>query len=341
MEQRNVGQVPAGAAGAVAPAGADGEPYQPYTNLPASMQGLYRPKPPGKLKQALLVWAFGKGIPGIFGFLRAVAPIFHIPFTNTVILTRFDDVQEVYCRNEDFFVPYIKTCDDLKWDPAFLLALKHDDAHYRDMLRKVRLLWSDGDLDLISRIAARVSSKALKANKGEIDAIQNLMLPVVLHVIDEYYGIPVPGLAVHDQLGNGERKPSDLSAEEKHDIERMEAFIAGSVSMASFLFGPQNHKDKQKQDIHWACNSVWPLVYDAVNNYQRDPGENTIIGRARRLRALSEADGGVQITDKELRSYLLGMIVGFLPTNTNANGRCFDVLMKRPEARQAAQEAVD
>jgi cytochrome P450 len=49
----------------------------------------------------------------------------------------------------------------------------------------------------------------------------------------------------------------------------------------------------------------------------------------------------MSISDAEIRSILLGMIAGFLPTNTNANGKAFDVLMKNADAKAAAQKAVD
>ena len=41
---------------------------------------------------------FGTAMPAIFSFLRMVAPVFPIPIpgANTTLLTRFDDVQEVY-----------------------------------------------------------------------------------------------------------------------------------------------------------------------------------------------------------------------------------------------------
>ena len=316
--------------------GGDGKVYEPYTDLPKKMHGPFTTNRPGKIKQALITFTFGKIIPGFFGLLRNVAPVIRFPFMNTIIVTRFDDVQEIFCRNEDFVVPYITTSKDLKWDPAFLLALKHDDENYRDMLKKVRALWSDGDLEFITQISDRVSKHALARHNEEIDAVQDLMVPVVLHVIQDYYGIPVPGLEVREAVANGERKAEDLTPEEKGSLERLEAFILGSVAMAAYLFGPQSRSAKSTQNIHWACNWVWPLIYDAVNNYDVDPGPNTIIGRARRLRESGEMD----ISDAEVRSYLLGMIVGFLPTNTNANGRSFDIIMKTPVAKAAAKDAL-
>lgn len=317
-----------------------GDTYEPFTDLPKGIGvgQLYDPKPPGRAAQAFMTWAFSKAMPAVFSLLRKIAPVFPIPGTNVTLLTRFDDVQEVFSRNKDFVVPYIEMADGLKWDPTFVLAMKHDDEAYKHMIGNMRALWLDSDLDHITKISDRVSQAALNAHDGRIDAVQDLMLPVVLHVLKDYYGMPMVGLTERDAVTNKKRKYEDLSDEEKHNMARLDAFVAGTNAIAGYVFGPQTLNDKKIRNIHWAGNSVWPYLYEATNNYgENGPGENTIIGRARALRAKHEMD----ITDAELRSILLGMIAGFLPTNTNANGKAFDVLMKIPDAREAAQEAVD
>ena len=75
-----------------------GDSYVPFEGLPKAMQGLYAPRQNGALKQAATNWLFSKGIPGFFAILRTFAPIIRFPFMNTIIITRFDDVQEVFCR---------------------------------------------------------------------------------------------------------------------------------------------------------------------------------------------------------------------------------------------------
>ena len=322
--------------------GAQRDTYTPFKDLPKGKDvgDLYNPKPPGRLAQAITNWMFGTAMPAVFSILRVIAPVFPIPIpgANTTLLTRFDDVQEVFSRNKDFVVPYIDMADELKWDPTFVLAMKHDDEAYKHMIGNMRALWLDRDLEYITKISDRVSQDALDAHDGEIDAVQDLMLPVVLHVLKDYYGMPMVGLKERDEVTNKKRKYEDLSDAEKHNIARLDAFVTGTNAIAGYIFGPQTLNDKKIRNIHWAGNSVWPYLYEATNNYgDNAPGENTIIGRARSLRESHE----MSITDAELRSILLGMIAGFLPTNTNANGKAFDVLMKIPHAKAEAQKAVD
>lgn len=314
--------------------------FKPLEPLPPGVEpGMnYRQEKPSAIKQKITAWVLNKGLLYFFRFLQKVAPLIRFPGTNTYIVTRFDDVQEIFARNQDFVVPYISKAAALGWDPTFVLAMKHDDQAYQHMIGNMRALWLDEDLDHITAISESVSERALRAHGDKIDAVQDLMLPVVLHVLSEYYGMPMEGLAERDRVTVDGGDPGSLSDEEKKRVDKLEAFIAGTNAIAGYVFGPQKNTDKEDRNIRWAGNSVWPYLYDATNNYgPSSPGKDTIIGRARDLRSKNE----MTITDAELRSILLGMIAGFLPTNTNANGKAFDVLMRIPHARNAAQAAVD
>lgn len=76
---------------------------------------------------------------------------------------------------------------------------------------------------------------------------------------------------------------------------------------------------------------MWKVIDEAIAAARANPlPADTIIGRCHAL----------QITDDaHLRSYLMGMIVGYLPTNTTANGHVLDVVMNEPAALDAALKA--
>ena len=321
-------------------ADAEQDKFIPLEPLPPgkSPDTLYDPTPPGKFKQAITAWILNKGLLIFFRFLQKIAPLFRFPGMNTIIVTRFDDVQEIFARNKDFVVPYIGKAAALKWDPTFVLAMKHDDQAYQHMIGNMRRLWLDSDLAHITEISEKVSLRALKSHGGKLDAVQDLMLPVVLHVLKDYYGMPMEGLVERDRYTVENGDYDSLTDEEKKRVKRLEAFIAGTNAIAGYVFGPQKNTEKGDKEIRWAGNSVWPYLYDATNSYDPEISKtNTIVGRARDLRGKGE----MEISDAELRSIILGMIAGFLPTNTNANGKAFDVLMRTESAREAAQAAVD
>jgi len=253
---------------------------------------------PGPVAQFFTTLIVRRIVPAVFGFLSRVAPVFRIPFTNTVLVTSFDYVQEVCQRHNDFPVPYQRQLDYLDWKPSFLLAMK-DTPEYWEILAQVKKMWAASDLEFVGQIAREVSTEKLHDAGGRIDAIQGLMVPVTEAVIKRYYGVPIP-----------------------EDVRQ--SFFNSAMHVAGFLFGSQSLSPKSIKSAQDAIAVVWKVIDDAIAAAHKNPlPENTIIGRC-----LAE-----NITDDaHLRSYLMGMIMGYLPTNTLANGHALDVIMNNRDA---------
>ena len=261
-----------------------------------------RPGPIGQFFTTLLVRQL---IPATFGFLRKVAPVFRFPFTNTVIVTSFDNVQEVFQRQNDFPVPYQRQINYLDWNPTFLLAMK-DTPAYWETLKQVKELWRMSDLDFVRQIAREVSEAELEKAGGRIDAIQGLMVPVTEAVIKRYYGVPIP-------------------AEDK------QSFFDGCMHVAGFLFGSQSLAPKAVASAQDAISIVWKVIDEAIAAAHKKPlPDTTIIGRCHAQKI---------VDDQHLRSYLMGMIMGYLPTNTLANGHAFDTILQNKDGYRFGLEA--
>jgi cytochrome P450 len=266
--------------------------------VPAGQENGFVDKRPGPVAQFLTTFVVRRVIPVSFAVLRRFAPVFRFPFTNTVIVTSFDYVQEVFQRQNDFPVPYQRQVDHLDWKPTFLLAMK-DTPAYWETLRQVKELWRTSDLDFVREIAHDVSEAALEKSGGRIDAIQGLMVPVTEAVIERYYGVPIPA-------------------------ETREKFFSACMQVAGFLFGSQSLAPKVVANAQAAAAVVWKVIDDAIAAAHKNPlPDTTIIGRC-------HADKIVD--DQHLRSYLMGMIMGYLPTNTLANGHAFDMILNNPDA---------
>jgi cytochrome P450 len=246
-------------------------------------------------------------IPATFGLLRRFAPVFRFPFTKTVIVTSFDYVQEVFQRHNDFPVPYQKQVDHLDWNPTFLLAMKDTPAYWETM-KQVKELWAAEDLDFVRQIAREVSEEALDKSGGKIDAIQDLMVPVTEAVIERYYGVPIPA-------------------------EVKQPFFSGCMHVAGFLFGSQNLSPKSIEGAQQAISIVWKVIDEAIAASHKNPlPDTTVIGRCH---AKNITD------DKHLRSYLMGMIMGYLPTNTLANGHALNGILNNPDGHKFALQAAE
>ncbi|MCJ9429332.1 cytochrome P450 [Kordiimonas marina] len=252
---------------------------------------------PGPVAQFFISLVVQRVIPTVFGLLRRFAPVFRFPFTNTVLVTSFDYVQEVCARHNDFTVPYQRQVDHLDWVPTFLLAMKDTPAYWETM-KQVKALWRTEDLAFVREIAKDVSENALDKAGDRIDAIQELMVPVTEAVIGRYYGVSIPA-----------------------DIRQ--DFFDGAMYLAGFLFGSQNMTPASIAKAQSAVAVVWEVIDASIAAAHKTPlPDNTIIGRC-------IAD---KVTDdKHLRSYLMGMILGYLPTNTIANGHALGVIMNNAD----------
>lgn len=260
---------------------------------------------PGPVAQFFTTALVQHIIPATFGVLRRIAPVFRFPFTNTVIVTDFDHVQEVFQRHNDFPVPYQKQVDYLSWDPTFLLAMK-DTPDYWKTLEQVKQLWAEDDLAFVRQIAKETSEKALAEADGRIDAIQGLMVPVTEAVIKRYYGVPIPE-------------------------EHREVVFDACMKVAGFLFGPQTTNPKAVKTAQDGIAVVWKVIDDAIAAAHENPlPDNTIIGRCHAQKITD---------DRHLRSYLMGMIMGYLPTNTLANGHALNEIMGNQDGRKFADTA--
>ncbi len=181
-----------------------------------------------------------------------------------------------------------------------------DTPDYWETLKQVKELWRTSDLDFVRQIARDVSEEELEKADGRIDAIQDLMVPVTEAVIERYYGVPIPD-------------------------EEKQSFFDGCMHVAGFLFGTQSVAPKAVQGAQHAISIVWKVIDAAIAAAHKNPlPDNTIIGRCH-----------VQKTtdDQHLRSYLMGMIMGYLPTNTLANGHALDVILNNPDAYRIGCEA--
>lgn len=277
------------------------------TNASAAEQQGLAYKRPGAIKQFFISLVVGRIIPAVFGFFCRFAPVIRVPFTNIVLVTSFDSVQEVCSRPKDFPVPYQKQVELVDWEPTFLLAMK-DTPAYWEMLAKVKELWRTSDLDFVREIAREVSEDALKKADGYIDAIQELMVPVTEAVIHRYYGVPIP---------------AECRAE----------FFSSTMQVAGFLFGSQTLTPKSIAAAQQAASMVFEVIDAAIAASYKNPlPENTIIGRCHAEKI---------VDDKSLRSYLMGMIMGYLPTNTLANGHALNVIMNDANAYEFATAAAE
>jgi cytochrome P450 len=113
-----------------------------------------------------------------------------------------------------------------------------------------------------------------------------------------YYGVPIPP-------------------------EQETEFAHWAIAMSVYMFADPTGNPAYRRIAHAAGDRMRPLLDAAIADAKGDAGgRDTVVAR---LVKMQHADPA--ITDDVIRGHLLGMITGFVPTNTIAAGHMLEVLV--------------
>jgi cytochrome P450 len=247
----------------------------------------------------------------LLGFLRVFWPIPRL--FGWAIVTRHSDVEEVLGRPDVFKVPFgdemARLNDGAVPGTPFILGIDDPQAH-DDQLKLVMAAFPRRDVANRIAIPARDDAMAIVAAAAptrRIDAIHALIIQIPINICVQYYGVAVP------------------------DPSR---FSAAAIGVSGHLFG--RPPIVPKTDIDRDAAYLRRVVDAAIANATANPGGDSTV--TERLAALITSDN---LTHAQVRAFLMGMIVGFVPTNTMAGGHILDMLLSRPAFLAAARSAAE
>jgi cytochrome P450 len=239
---------------------------------------------------------------GLMAFLRRFKPIPRVG--GWAMVTRYDDVAEALRADKQIAVPFGPKVEALNDGPNFLLGMADGPAYRRLRDLVSRLFPQSENGDVVGPLSARAAEEAVARGAGRLDAVQDLITHVPIRVCEDYYGIEVP-----DRL----------------------AFGQWTIAMSTFMFGDPGDNPKVRRAALAAGAELRKVVDAAIARAragQAPPG--TVAARL-------AADGA--IAELEARAILIGMITGFVPTNTMAAGHMLEMLLRRPDFLAAARTA--
>ena len=226
---------------------------------------------------------------------------------------RYDDVLEVLQRHDAFRVPFASEISRLNDgdEPGtpFLLGIDDERAHRRQL---EDIMWafplSDIAETVVPRSFASARARIEVAPPGPFDAIPDLITAVPLDICRDYYGV---------HLEESERQ----------------TFAYAALELSAHLFGPPPIEPTAAGRESDAGAYVRAIVDRAIDRELPAPsGSATIVAR------LARRYGGDK---RAIRAILIGMIVGFVPTNTMAGGHILEMLLSKRSMREAARTAAD
>lgn len=281
-----------------------------------------------KITARLFGAAYKTLAPPILRLCQRFWPIPAIPALNLVIVTRDADVRSVLSDSETFGVPYGPEMSDLGDGTTFGLGL--DGAGHRrqrDIMAKV--MWRDGsgaeyfagDLEGILDRTQRFAEALIEGGNGRIDAVRDFITRIATETAAVHFGL---------------------------DVDDPDGFAEWSLAASCMLFGDMGGK-RQTRDV--ALNGAMRLrlvirnsIARAQQNCAKHPNSTgrslTIVDRLVQLQC--ERRGSADpISDADIVALLMGMVTGFVPTNTLAAAKMLAEILSRPKIFARAKAAAE
>jgi cytochrome P450 len=274
------------------------------TTAPAPQDPL---RPPATGLKAWLMGWLPKLFPVIFRLLRAVHPI--VRWGNTVVVTRYDDVREVFLNDQAFRVPWDTKVRIITGGFPFILGMD-DTPTYREDTAALRTVvqWDDIPRRLVPAVN-QLAEQIVADAKGELEVVDQLVRRVTFEVLGSYFGIPDPP---------GE----DLRV------------------WATRLFEFQFVDTANDPALRFEVDVLAPRLrahVQSVMDARRASGtkQDDVLGRC----LDAQASGNARFTDDWIRVSMMSFVVGGPPQPPMVVPQALEQLLRRPDALVGAQQA--
>ena len=258
--------------------------------------------------------ACGRALPAISWTIRAgccpccvvSGRIFRIG--RLLLVTRNEDVRDILERGDEFETPYGPEMAELAGGSNFILGMQ-DGPDYRRMKSAVLSAFPPAEVEAAVRpIAARHSRDIVMRAAPGFDAVGGLLKILPARICRDYFGV-----LVDDET----------------------EFADWSTALSALFFSDP-----------FANAAIRELAMVAADRLTRTIDQSITAVREGRAKAdtplarlVAQLDQG-RVSIKDIHSIMLGMIAGFAPTNLLAGANCLDVILSKPEAQQAVEQAV-
>jgi cytochrome P450 len=252
-----------------------------------------------------------------FRLFRRFWPIPHVPFTKWWMITRFDHVQEVLAHDKIFEVPFGPKVMELNGGPNFLLGMTADADYWRYQKQVMEAFRLDDVERIVAPQSRNFAEQIISRSAGRLDAVQDFIARVPTLLCESYYGVAIA---------------DDIKTE----------FAQWTLAMSTYMFADPTDRPAYRRAALAGGKQVQDVVDRAISAAKGAPtGRDTILERLPEM----QGRGAPGLTDAVIRAFLIGMVTGFIPTNTMAAGHMLEMLLRRRDfmapARAAARAGDD
>jgi len=231
------------------------------------------------------------------------------PNTGTAIVTRHQDVVEVLDRNADFEVVYEPKMRAITGGENFFLGMQDTALYERDVANLRMVMRRDDVSAIIAPAALQLAEHLVAKQTNRIDVPKDLSLLVPTTIVTDYFGI-------------AGAKDNDLIDWATMMFWYLFIDLAGDSTIAS-----------KALDAAASCRSAIDAAI--VSRKAAGVAKDDVLGRCLVLQKANQPG----MDDLGIRNYLIGLVIGAIPTISKASVQALDQLLDRPQALGSAQAA--
>jgi len=261
-----------------------------------------RPGPKGIGK--LVMTGAMAAMPFVFRVLRRIWPIPH--FGKLYVATLHDDVREVFATDTAFGVPYKTKLDLIMGGQPFFLGMA-DTPQYREDTGAMRKVVRPGDLPMLGARVEAMADAIVAGSGGRVEVVDQLVRRVTFDYCSEYFGVPSPP--------GGDLRVWGTRLFEYQFVASDQPLVDEVKLIAPAL---RDHIDR----LIAACKA-------------KPKGRDDVLARC----VAMQAKGEPGFSDVQIRTALMGFIVGGPPQPPMVVPQAMEQLLRRPDALAGAQAA--
>ena len=258
------------------------------------------------LKAAITGWVLER-LPFVFRILRAIRPIAR--FGNKVVVTRYDDVREVFLNDAAFRVTYFDKLNVIMGGEPFFLSMDDTPVYRRDtdaMRKVVRVT------DIPQRLTAdveRMAQQIVAEGNGSLEVVDQLARRIAFELYSGYLGVTAP--------------PG----------EDLRVWV---TRLFEFQFADPDNDPSLRAEVDVIAPAMRNRIQHLIEaRRSAGHGPDNVLGRSVDM----QAQGIEGFGDEQIRNALLAFIYGGPPQVAMVVPQALEQLLRRPDALAGAQQA--
>jgi cytochrome P450 len=260
----------------------------------------------GRLMALLMPFAMETLLPLGFRVLRALPG--NRRLFGIVVATRYDEVREAFLNDPDFRVPYLQKLDVIMGNEPFFLGMEDTPDYRRDTAAMRRVVRIEDIANLKVKVEAE-GERIVAAAGGRLEVVDALVRQITFDIYRDYFGVTDP-------------PEGDLRV--------------FATRLFEFQFADAGNDPELRKEVDVMAPALRRHI-DMLMAERRRSGQlgDDVLGRCLAMNAKGE-DG---FKDAQIRSSLMGFIVGGPPQPPMVVPQAMEQLLRRPEALAGAQAA--